>query len=120
MGEAATKPRDRQQVFFERFDRRIRDELKPLVTDAIIEEHRRKPSGRHSDALDRLLNYFRRAGIADKYAILAVRPFAEYRVVRLSGRRGVRPTPVGDETYASPDEAYHAVFLKRIQALLDS
>ena len=119
MPRAAEFP-DKQMQCFERFDRRIRERLKPLVTDEIIEEHRRNPAGQHSDHLERLLNYFRRSDAAGKYAIEAVRPFQEYRVVVLSGRRGVAPRPADNATYASPDEAYHAVFLKRVQDLLAS
>lgn len=120
MPEEATEIRDKQEIALRRFDKRSRDYLKSLVTDAVIEEHRRKPQGQHSPALDRLLNYFRRAGIVDKYAVLCVKPFAEYRLIALSGRRGVPPRLVDDRSYATPDEAYHAVFVKRVQDLLDS
>jgi branched-chain amino acid transport system permease protein len=98
----------------------IRDYLKTLVTDELIEEHRLKPLGQHSDALERLLNYFRRGPVPDKYAVMAIKPFEAYRVVALAGRRGVPPRLVEDRMYATLEEAYHAVFLRRINDLLES
>ncbi len=111
---------DRQKLCMQQFDARLRQQLKTLINDDLIEEHRRAPTGPHSDPLQRVLHYFRRASASGKYAIVAAKPFAEYRVVRLSGRRGEAPKLVGNATYASPDEAYHAVFLKRVDDLLAS
>ncbi len=115
-----TEVRDKQALYFERFDAFVRQRLRALVTEELIAAHRRKPSGPHGDDLERLLNYFRRAAVADKYAILAVRPFAEYCVVALSGRRGVPPRIIDEKIYATPDEAQHAVFLRRVQDLMQS
>lgn len=120
MPEEAAHIRDKQAIYFRRFDKTVRDHLKPLVTDELIAEHRRNPAGPHGDALERLLNYFRRAAVSDKYAILTIRPFAEYRIVALSGRRGVPPRVVDDQTHATPDAAQHAVFLKRVHDLMQS
>jgi branched-chain amino acid transport system permease protein len=120
MPEEATEIVDKQMIYVRRFDKRLREELKKLVTDELIEEHRRTTGGRRSDALERLLTYFRRAAVVDKYAILMVKPFAEYRIVALSGRRGLPPRMVDDRTYQTPEDALHAVFLKRVQDLLES
>ena len=111
---------DKQEIYFRRFDAQLRAELKGLVSEALIAEHRADPGARHSNALERLLAYFRRAAVADKYAILAVRAFAEYRIVALSGRRGVPPRAVDDKSFGTPSEAQHAVFLKRVQDLMES
>ncbi len=109
---------DRQLDYYAEFDRRIRLRLRPLVSDAVIEEHRRKPLGQHSDALDRLLNYFRRGGMAGKLGIYRSDPVTpSYRIVRFTGVRGV-PSVIEDDTYGSIDEAYHAVFLRRIDELM--
>ena len=109
---------DRQQDYYAEFDRRIRRYLRTLVSDAVIEEHRRKPLGQHSDALDRLLNYFRRGGMAGKLGLHQPDPaITAYRIVRFSGARGM-PSVIEDEAYGSLDEAYHAVFLRRIDELL--
>lgn len=119
MPEEAASIRDKQTIYMRRFDRIVRRELKALVTDDLIAEHERTAGKRRSDALERVLTYFRRAAIADKYAILAVTPFAEYRIVALSGRRGVPPRVVDDRSYVTEEEALHAVFLKRVQDLLE-
>ena len=109
---------DRQAVYFGEFDRRMRQRLRALVSDAVIEEHRLKPLGQHSDALDRLLNYFRRGGMAGKLGIFQAVPGVEtYQIVRFAGARG-QPAVVENEAFGSLSEAYHAVFLRRIADLL--
>jgi branched-chain amino acid transport system permease protein len=118
--EEATETEDKDQIFFRRFDKMQRDFLKRLVTDAVIEEHRTRPLGQHSEALERLLIYFRRQVQVDKYAIMVLEEFKAYRIVALSGHRGTAPRVVEDRSYATPDEAYHALFLRRVQDLLES
>ncbi len=120
MPEDAIDIVDKQSIVVRRFDARLRGELRALVSDALIEEHRTTHGKRRSDALERVLTFFRRAAVADKYAILAVRPFAEYRIVALSGRRGVPPRVVDDQVFATPEDALHGVFLKRVQDLTES
>ena len=120
MPEEAVDILDKNDIAHRRFDKRTRDALKPLVTPEVLEEHRLCPRGQHSDALMRLLNYFRVAGLEDKYALLAEVPFQRYKIIAISGVRGVPPRMVDDKTYGSVDEAYHAVFLKRCQDLLES
>ena len=118
--EEATETPDKDAVFRRRFDKLQRDFLKTLVRPEIIEEHRRSPSGQHSEALDRLLIYFRGRPQVGKYAIAVVELFKAYRIVALSGHRGVAPRVVEDKVYASEEEAYHGVFLRRVQDLLES
>ena len=109
---------DKQAVYFAEFDRRMRKRLRMLISDAVIEEHRRKPLGQHSDALDRLLNYFRRGGMAGKLGILQATPGVEkFQIVAFPGVRG-QLTVVENEEFGSLNEAYHAVFLRRIADLL--
>ncbi len=117
--EEAIETPDKDAVFRRRFDKLQRDYLKTLVTPEIIEEHRRSPSGQHSEALDRLLIYFRGQPQVDKYAIAVVELFKAYRIVALSGHRGVAPRVVEDKIYPSEKEAYHGVFLRRVQDLLE-
>lgn len=112
--------RDRNELYREHFEERQREFLKALVTSELIEEHRRSPLGQHSEALERLLIYFRRQPQLSKYAVVAVEPSRAYRIVLLSGRRGAPPRIVDDAVYGSPIEAYHGVFLRRIQDLLES
>lgn len=118
--EEATECADKDQLYYRRFDKLQRDFLKTLVSDEVIDEHRRNPLGQHSEALERLLLYFRRHPQQDKYAIEVIEPFAAYRIVALSGRRGVAPRDVEEKTYPSQVDAYHGVFLRRVQDLLES
>ena len=67
--------------------------------------------------LFRSLLYFRKAELAGKYAVYCTVPFEAYRVVALSGLPGVPPRVVDDRTYTSVNDAYHAVFLRRINDL---
>lgn len=118
--EEATETQDKDEVYRRRYDKMQREFLKTLVTPEVIEEHRRAPQGQHSEALERLLIYFRVQPQVDKYAIMTVELFKAYRIVALSGHRGVAPHVVEDKLYSSPAEAYHGVFLRRVQDLLES
>jgi branched-chain amino acid transport system permease protein len=118
--ESAALVQDKQSIYFSRFRKQLRERLKALATEKVIEEHRRAPLGQHSDELERILNYFRRAPLPDKYIVLTVEPFRAYKVVALSGVRGIPPREVDDRLYHSLDEAYHAVFLRRLSDLMES
>jgi len=118
--EEATETRDKDLIYWRRYDKMQRDFLKKIVSPEVIEEHRKSPLGQHSEALERLLLYFRRAPLSDKYAIIAVEPFKAYRIVALSGQRGVAPRIVEDRIYVSQEEAYHGIFMRRVQDLLES
>jgi len=120
LGTGVVETHDQDEICRRRFETVQRDFLRTLVTPEIIEEHRQSPQGQHSEALERLLIYFRRRPQVGKYAIAAVEPFKAYRIVALSGHRGVPPRMVEDKTYASQTEAYHGVFLRRVQDLLES
>jgi branched-chain amino acid transport system permease protein len=112
--------RDRGQLAAEVFDGRLRARLKALITDELIAEHAAKPLGQHSDALERVLNYFRRAPAAGKYVIVCTKPWQEWRIGVLSGVRGVLPTLVDGPGFASEADALHGVFLRRVNDLMAS
>lgn len=99
------------------FDRRIRAKIRPLITAELVEEYRRNPHGRQSDELMRVLNYFRKASIRGKYALLTVEPFRRFRIMKLTGRRDEAPLPVSEKIYESEAEADFAVFMLRIADL---
>ena len=121
MPEEALEIADKQEIYYRRFDKRLRDRLKALITDELIEEHRSNPLGQHSDGLSRLLNYFRRGEMADKYAIMRQPDgFHRYKIVAFSGERGAPPRLVDDKVYEDINQAYHAVFLLRVNDLLES
>ncbi len=121
MPEEATDVHDKQELYYRRFNKRLRERLKTLITPELIEEHRRDPLGHHSDALARVLNYFRRGEMADKYIINRMQPEIErFRIMALSGTRGMPPRVVDDREYTDINEAFHAVFLLRVNDLLES
>ena len=111
---------DHNLVYRRFFEDRQRTYLRTLVTPDVVAEHARQPLGQHSEALERLLIYFRGQPLAGKYAVAAVEPFKSFRIVALSGERGVPPRSVDDTLYASEGEALHGVFLKRVHDLLES
>lgn len=108
---------DRDLEVAERYGAWIRPRLRALLTDELIAEHERNPLGQHSDALERVLNYFRRAPVADKYAIVCTKPDREWRICRMNARRGETPPVVGDEVFDSEAAAHHGVFLRRVREL---
>jgi branched-chain amino acid transport system permease protein len=121
MPEEATEVHDKQELYFRRFNKRLRERLKPLITPELISEHKTDPLGHHSDALGRVLNFFRRGEMADKYIIMRLKEGEErYRIMAVSGVRGMPPRVVDDRAYEALNDAYHAVFLLRVNDLLES
>jgi branched-chain amino acid transport system permease protein len=118
--EEATETDDKSIVYQRRFDKITRDHLKTLVTPEIINEHRVSLNAQHSEALERLLIYFRTRSQVEKYGIVAVELYKSYRIVAMSGHRGVAPRVVEDKIYPSYQEACHGVFVRRVQDLLES
>ena len=99
------------------FEKHLRSQLRTWITPEILEEHALKPLGQHSDHLERILIYFRKQPLANKYVVYCEIPFTAYRIVALSGMPGVPPRLIDDKKYPSLDAAYHAVFLRRISDL---
>lgn len=120
MPEEATEIRDKDQLYFRRFDKRLRDHLKTLISPELIEEHRLKPLGQHSDRLERVLNYFRMAGGENKYVLYEMQTGTAYKIIATTGIKGTPPRDVDDVVFTNKDDALHAVFLRRVQDLMDS
>jgi branched-chain amino acid transport system permease protein len=118
--EEATEIDDKDELFFRRFDKMQRDYLKTMICPEIIEEHRRRPLGQHSEALERVLYYFRRSPMEDKYALHHIAATGRYRIIAFSGKRGVAPRIVEDKEYATIEDAYHGIFIRRIHDLMES
>lgn len=91
-----------------------------MICPEIIEEHRLRPLGQHSEALERVLYYFRRAPMEDKYALHHIAATDRYKIIAFSGERGVSPRVVEDKEYEHIDDAYHAIFMRRIHDLMES
>ena len=105
----------------------------PLLRDEktrnrLIEEHRACPVGRaaqngqekveHSKDLIRVLDKLRRQPMAGKLLTVCKRPHEDYRIGIASGVRG-QPVEILEESFSSEEACEHAIFLKRIVALLD-
>lgn len=118
--EQATEIDDKEEIYKRRFDKMQREFLKTLVCDEVINEHKNKPLGQHSEALERILYYFRRAGMVDKYVVKCEEPFTKYKIMALSGVRGRSPRLVEDKIYHTVEAAYHALFLRRVQDLMEA
>ena len=111
---------DRQLQVYADWDAKQRRRIVELITDELIEEHRAKPLGQRSDALERVLNYFRRQPQPGKYVIVATDPWREYRIGVLSGVRGQTAEILDDESFATEEEAMHGVFLRRVRDLRET
>lgn len=118
--EEATEEDDKDELFFKRFDKLQRDHLKKMICPEIIEEHRRRPLGQHSEALERVLYYFRRSPMDDKYALHHIAATDRYKIIAFSGKRGLSPRVVEDREYEAIDDAYHAIFMRRVHDLMES
>ncbi len=113
----STTHADKSLEVLAHWDKRMRASLQPLLTDELIAEHARDPLGQHSDALERVLNYLRRAPHQGKYAVLCTNPYREYRIVALAGARGESARFLDERKFPTENEALHAVFLERIKEL---
>jgi branched-chain amino acid transport system permease protein len=117
MASSERQTPDRDLLVYERYLSVQRARARALITNDLIEEHRRKPLGHHSDDLARLAFILGNGPHSGKYAIRVLEPFAAYQIIRLSAERGRPPQLVDEVTYTSPDHAYHAIFLRRIADL---
>lgn len=108
----AKLPADRQRIAYARFTENLKAQLRLLVSEGLIDEHRRKPLGQHSDALERLLLQFHRA---PTYALYSRKACREYQMIRLPVVAGTPPTPIDDTVYTDKNAALHAVFLRHLE-----
>ena len=108
---------DKQIGVYLEVQARSRARLRALLTPELIAEHKANPLGPHSDALQRVLNYFRQQPQPGKYILVAVRPWEEYRIAVLSGRRGELHKVLDDERFTSEEAGLHGIFLRRVRDL---
>ena len=103
---------------YERFYGRWRERLLAHELDPLIDEHRRRPFGPHSDELARLLSYFRGAEVVGKYVIFGLDGNAGWVLARISRPREEGSLELDTATvYACVEDAEHAVLLARVEAL---
>jgi branched-chain amino acid transport system permease protein len=112
MNDTHRVPADRSEIALELWERRMRAAVRPLLTKRLIAEHKRDPAGFHSDALKRVLNYFRRSARLGNYVVVCTRPFKEWRVARLEPGRA--PIFIDERTFNTASKAAHALFLLRV------
>jgi len=94
----------------------------------LIEEHRATPIGRaptkdhgmvqHSKDLIALLDKLRRGPLNGKLLIVCLKMHEDYRIAITTGVRG-EPVEITDESYSSQEACEHAIFLKRVNKLLE-
>ncbi len=111
----ASLPADRQNIVYQRFTQEMKARIRALVTEDLIDEHRRQPLGQHSDALERVLNFLRRP---PSYGLYARVPCREFQLIRLPITAGAPPAPLDDTVYTDEHSALHAVFLRHIADLM--
>jgi hypothetical protein len=100
----------------------------PVSRANIIAEHRAHPRGaatkpgvkppNHSDGLKRLTDKLRTTPQAGKHTIVETDPWKEYAIGILPGHRG-GVVKITRERYPTREDAEHAIFLKRLNAMLD-
>jgi branched-chain amino acid transport system permease protein len=111
-------PRDRDLVYRDHFDKMTRIHLRRLIDSRLIEEHRRNPAGRPSEALGRVLAYFRRLPASRQYLIREL-PGGKYRIIAMAPARRGRPIDADEVVFDTLEAAYHGVFLKKLNDLLE-
>jgi branched-chain amino acid transport system permease protein len=98
-------------VLAERFHARRVAALRPTVTEELVARHRCSPLGPHSDALQRVLNYFGLFPIDGK--LITEHDDEQWFVCRLVGFPALSAERVAGP-FESEEEALHAVFRTRL------
>ncbi len=106
---------DKQAIVYEQFNEAMKQSIRALITEDLIDEYRRQPLGQHSDGLERVLNFFRRPPRYGLYARVACR---EFQVIRLPITPGAPPMLVDETVYTDESAAQHAVFLCHVADLM--
>ncbi|MEQ9010706.1 MAG: hypothetical protein RIK00_07985 [Algiphilus sp.] len=101
----------------------LEHEIRPRISREIIDEHRRCPVGKHSDALERVLIYLRKHHLEmdGKYILVCTQPHVEWRIAQITGEPDQAPRLL-DDTFSDRFQAEHALFMKRLRdnGLLDT
>ncbi|MDQ0396133.1 hypothetical protein [Labrys monachus] len=109
---------DRDVVYRAYFDKMTRTYLRRLVDDGLIEEHRRRPVGRHSEALGRVLAYFRRLPASRQYLLHRLAD-GRYRIMAMTRAARDRPEDGEGAVFDTLEAAYHGVFLRKVKDLME-
>ncbi|HXG19459.1 MAG TPA: hypothetical protein VNN62_10360 [Methylomirabilota bacterium] len=79
----------------------------------IVEEFNRQPIGRHSPALQRVLNVFRGEPTTDKYVLVCTKPHKEWVLGQLPDGRGKPVKMLKGQVFTSVEEAEREIFRRR-------
>jgi len=109
---------DRDHQVRAHFDRMTRAYLVSVLDDELIEEHRTRDGTHPSEPLSRFLAWCQRRPLEQQYAVKAEAD-GTFRLVSFSGRRGQAPRYIGDERYATLQQARHGVFLRHVHDLTE-
>ena len=97
-------------------------EIVPRINAELIEEHRRRPIGKHSDDLERVLIYLRKNHLSmeGKYILVCTKPHEEWCIAEITGQPDMPPVLL-DDRYDDRYQAEHGLFLRRLRdnGLLD-
>jgi hypothetical protein len=93
--------------------------IRPLVTDALVAEHRERPLGPHSPALRAVMNFVRSypARNRPRYVLLREHDPDRWGLGALPGEPGGEIRPMGGERYETRGAAEHGAFLQRLDDL---
>lgn len=79
---------------------------------SVVDEFRQNPIGNHSPRLQRVLNLFRGAPMAEKYVLICRKSHEEWVLGQLTGKRG-EPIMMTNKVFYSISEAEWYVFRQR-------
>ena len=89
----------------------------PPFDTSVADEFRANPFGKHSPALQRVLNIMRGASVSDKYVLICVKPYQEWVLGQLAGQPGVPVRVFWEHRFNSIERAEWFVFKLRWKAL---
>ena len=118
--EEATETQDKDIVYMRRFDKMQRDYLKTLVSPEVIDgtpEVSARPAQRGASAAAHLLPRATASRQVCDHVRRGEQGLSHRRAVRTSGRAAAL---VEDKIYPTPKDAFHGVFMRRVQDLLES
>ncbi|MGE4428249.1 MAG: hypothetical protein AB7G37_17485 [Solirubrobacteraceae bacterium] len=104
-------------------DREIRERrIRPLVTQALLDEHRERPFGPHSPALAEVLDFVRRNPDPERPRYLLLDLGGRWAVAARASAAGGDPIGLGGAEHASRGRAEHDVLRRRLRdvGLLDA
>lgn len=79
----------------------------------LAKEYRDNLRGPFSNELQKILDKMRTTPLEGRFALIVLKPFKEFGLAKLSGKRGVSPTPIEGKKYYSMAEAEWDIFKLR-------